>query len=96
MSGQKRNTTTKRLEPSAAKHLAILLKHRHHYDLFIRSGEIVNFSADVQDELLQVIRLKIPTYEYNRRCDACVCEFLVLTYKQFKDELHPSNGIDRA
>lgn len=96
MSGQKKNTTIKKLVPSVEKHLEILLRHKHHYDLFMRSGEIVNFNADIQDELLSVIKLKIPHYDYNRRCDACVCEFLVLTYKQFKDELHPSNGVDRA
>lgn len=84
------------MESNVAKHLEILLKHKHHYDLFIRSGEIVNFSIDIQDELLQVIRLKVPHYEYNRRCDACVCEFLVLTYKQFKDELRTSNGTNRS
>lgn len=88
--------TTKKLVPSVEKHLEILLRHKHHYDLFIKSGEVVNFNHDIQDELLNVMRLKIPHYEYNRRCDACVCEFLVLTYKQYKDELYPSNSIDRS
>ena len=41
--------------PSAEKHLEILLRHKHHYDLFMRSGEIVNFNADIQDDLLSFL-----------------------------------------
>lgn len=68
-------------------HVKTLKKYYHHYDLFIKTGELVNFNHDIQDELLQVLRIKHPGYEYNRRCDACVCEFLVLTYREFKNEL---------
>ena len=62
----------------------ILNKYKHHYDLFIRSGELVNFNHDIQEELLKVIRLKDPIYDYNRRCDACICEFLVSVYRAYK------------
>lgn len=68
-------------------HIQTLKKYRPHYDLFIKTGELVNFNHDIQNELLQVMRLKDPIYDYNRRCDACVCEFLVLVYRQYKAEL---------
>ena len=98
MSGRKRNTTIKKLVKKEEKplevfsteepaHVKILKKYYHHYDLFIKTGELVNFNHDIQDELLQVLRIKHQGYEYNRRCDACVCEFLVLTYREFKAEL---------
>jgi len=64
-----------------------LKKYRHHYELFIRSGELVNFNHDIQAELLAIMRLKDHGYDYNRRCDACVCEFLVSVYRAYKSEL---------
>jgi len=64
-----------------------LKRHKHFYDLFISSGELVNFNHDIQNELLELLRVKHPGYEYNRRCDACVCEFLVLVYRAYKAEL---------
>ena len=95
MSGRKRNITIKKLVEPDVKPLEVLFdptietlkKYRHHYDLFIRSGEVVNFNHDIQAELLAIMRLKDPAYDYNRRCDACVCEFLVLVYRAYKAEL---------
>lgn len=69
------------------KHLQILLKHKHFYDLFIRSGELVGFTHEIQNELLEVYKLVDPIYTYNNRCGACVGTFLVNVYKTFKDQI---------
>jgi hypothetical protein len=71
-----------------AKHLEVLSKHKHYYDLFIKSGELVGFTHDVQQELLQVYRLVDPVYTYNNRCGACIGTFLVNVYKTFNEQLH--------
>lgn len=78
------------------KHLQTLLKHKHFYDLFKTSGELVGFTMEVQNELLEVMRTKDPYFTYNNRCGACVGSFLVNTYKRFSDELHTSNGDSNA
>ena len=87
MSGQKKNITTKKSAKEEPKHLQVLLKHKHHYDLFIRTGELVNFSAETQTELFNIYKEKFPNYDYNRRCPACVAEFMVAVYSHFKNEL---------
>lgn len=71
-----------------AKHLEILLKHKHFYDLFIRSGELVGLTYEVQNELLEVYKTVDPYYTYNSRCGACVGSFLVNVYKTFNEQLH--------
>ena len=70
------------------KHLAILLKHKHFYDLFAATGELVAFTNEVQNELLEVMRSKDPYYQYNGRCGACVGSFLTNVYKTFNEQLH--------
>lgn len=69
------------------RHLAILLKHKHFYDLFIKTGELVGFAHDIQGELLEVYKLADPIYSYNNRCGACVGAFLCNVYNRFKDQL---------
>jgi hypothetical protein len=70
------------------KHLATLLKHKHFYDLFKATGELVAFSIEVQNELLEVMRSKDPYYQYNGRCGACVGNFLTNVYNRFNEQLH--------
>jgi len=75
-------------EPLDAKHLATLLKHKHFYDLFKATGELVAFNYDIQNELLEVMRTKDPYYQYNGRCGACVATFLTNVYNRFNEQLH--------
>jgi hypothetical protein len=75
-----------------AKHLDVLLRHKHHYDLFIRTGELINFTQDVQNELLDVMRVREPYYTYNNRCGACVGSFLVTIYKTFANDIYTFYG----
>ena len=76
------------LEPLDAKHLATLLKHKHFYDLFKTSGELVGFTHEIQNELLEVMRTKDPIYQYNGRCGACVGNFLANVYNTFNEQLY--------
>lgn len=78
-----------KLEQLEEKHLETLLKHKHFYDLFKATGELVNFSHEVQNELLEIYRISEPYYQYNNRCDACVVTFLVNLYNKYNEQLHP-------
>jgi hypothetical protein len=71
-----------------ATSLAVLAKHKHYYDLFIKTGELVGFTHEVQNELLEVYKKADPIYTYNSRCGACVGTFLVNVYKTFNEQLH--------
>lgn len=70
-----------------ATSLAVLSKHKHYYDLFMKTGELVGFTHEVQNELLQVYKKADPIYTYNSRCGACVGTFLVNVYKTFNNQL---------
>lgn len=70
-----------------ATSLAVLSKHKHYFDLFMKTGELVGFSHEIQNELLQVYKKADPIYTYNSRCGACVGTFLVNVYKTFHDQL---------
>jgi hypothetical protein len=71
-----------------AKHLEILLKHKHFHDLFKATGELVAFTHEAQNELLEVMRTKDPYFTYNSRCGACIGTFLVNVYKTFNEYIH--------
>jgi hypothetical protein len=70
-----------------ATSLAVLSKHKHYYDLFMKTGELVGFTHEIQNELLQVYKKADPIYTYNSRCGACVGTFLVNVYKTFHEQL---------
>jgi hypothetical protein len=64
------------------KHTLIFAKHRHFYDFYIKTGELVNFSHEVQSELLAAYRAtKDAYYTYNNSCKVCVIEFLLNIYR---------------
>ena len=70
-----------------ATSLAVLSKHKHYFDLFMKTGELVNFTHEVQNDILAVYQKAAPGYTYNRGCGACVGAFLFLVYKTFNDQL---------
>ena len=59
-------------------------KHRHFYDFYHKTGEIVNFNHDIQKELLdEYRRVKDAYYHYNTNCTICVIDFLNLIYRWY-------------
>lgn len=59
-------------------------KHRHFYDFYHKTGEIVNFNHDIQKELLDEYRsIKDAYYHYNTNCTICVIDFLNLIYRWY-------------
>lgn len=67
------------------KYIDILERHKHFYDFYMKTGEIVNFNIDVQNELLYVYRAyKDPYYHLNRSCPVCISEFLKSVYSLYE------------
>lgn len=84
MSGRKKTTTLPTSTKSEEPYMLIFAKHKHIYDLYYNSGEIVNFSHDIQNELLMAYReAHDQYYNYNRTCPVCVAEFLTLIYRWY-------------
>ena len=89
MRGRPKGTTSKKLISNDTKPLSklsseILDKHRHFYDFFHKTGELVNFHHDIQSELLNEYRkLKDEYYHYNTNCKVCVTDFLNTIYRWY-------------
>ncbi len=67
-------------------YLEVLSKHKHFYDFFIQNGELVNFSHDIQKEILTSYHEVDPYYHYNNCCPICVIEFLKTVYRHYENE----------
>jgi len=44
---------------------------------------LVNFSADIHNEVIEAYRVVNPHYHYNRSCPACVCDMLKDVYNYY-------------
>ena len=67
--------------------LKVLSEHKHIYDLYERTGELVNFHAHIQNEILEAYQGIDPHYSYNRGCPVCVAEFIVKVYRWYNSKL---------
>ena len=94
MRGRPKGTTSKKLINNDIVPIKVLLvekavneifdKHRHFYDFYHKTGEIVNFNHDIQKELLdEYRRVKDAYYHYNTNCTICVIDFLNLIYRWY-------------
>lgn len=65
------------------KHLQILSKHKHIYDLFTQTGEVVNLNHDIQKEIVDAYKVYFTYFTYNNNCLACVTEMLGIIYRWY-------------
>ena len=82
-SGEEKNTTYSTSIQDVAPHLKVLSKHKHIYDFYVHTGELVNFHADIHNEVIEAYRVVNPHYHYNRSCPACVCDMLKDVYNYY-------------
>lgn len=74
---------TKNVEP----HLQVLSSHKHIYDLFVQTGEVVNLHPHIKDEIVTAYRTEHPHYHYNASCSACVIEMLQQVYQYYNEKM---------
>ena len=69
------------------KHLQTLLKHKHIYDLFARTNEIVGLTPEVRGEISNAYRqLHDAHYHYNDGCHTCIVEMLMTIYSYYQNK----------
>lgn len=87
--GQQQTTTYLKSTKEENKHLTTLSKHKHFYEFYMGCGEIVNFSHEIQNEILTAYReLADPNYHYQNTCPVCVAEFLVRVYNWYNQNIN--------
>lgn len=88
MRGRPKGTTSKKLTETVTKYSNPLLdKHRHFYDFYHSTGQVVNFNHDIQAELLAEYRKLVNEYYYyNNNCPVCVIDFLNLIYRWYDNK----------
>jgi len=64
--------------------LKIFETHKHIYDFYLKTDEIVNLHPHIKQELLDAYRVFDPYYFVNLNCPACVAEFLDLIYRVYE------------
>ena len=47
-----------------------LLKHKSIFDLYVKTGEIVNLHPHIRDEIVKAYKTEFPHYSYNSNCYA--------------------------
>ena len=86
--GQNAATITNQLTINDTTYLQTFAKHKHFYDFFLQTGEIVNFSGEIQSELLEAYRKEFdPYYNYSTTCAVCVVEFLLKIYRSYINKI---------
>ena len=95
--GQSQNITFPLLTTNESKPLPdwleTLKRHKHYHDFLVSTGELVNFSAQILNEVLTAYQNIDPYIHVNQRCPACIAEFLIKVYKDY--DIYSSNSVNR-
>lgn len=86
LNGQKQNTITLILTQEESNSLKVFETHKHIYDFFQKTGEIVNLHPHIKQELLDAIRVFQPYYFVNLNCPACIVDFLNDVYRIYQEK----------
>lgn len=66
------------------KCIEILSKHKSIYDMFTKTGELVNFAPHIRSEVVNAYKMVDPYYHYNDRCQACIIDMLMTIYRWYE------------
>ena len=87
MNGQLKSTTYSTLISEDDQYMRVLSKHKHIWDLYDLTGEIVSFHAEIRKEVADAYRHWHPHYAYNDTCPACIAEMLNTVYKFYNKKI---------
>ena len=86
--GQRQSIQSMPSTPPVSKHFQTFAAHRHFWEFFQRTGELVNFHHPIQQELLDAYRAEVDAYyHYNNNCAVCVVEFLNKVYRFYNEKM---------
>lgn len=86
INGQKKSTISLKSTNQEKPHLKILSDHKHIYDLFEKTGEMVNLHPHIRDEIVNAYRVENPHFHYNGNCGACIIEMMVTIYQWYNQQ----------
>ena len=88
MDGQVENSISSTSISEDEKYLSVLSKHKHIWDLYDLTGEIVNFHVHIRGEVVEAYRHWHPHYRYNDGCSACIAEMLNIVYRFYNNKMN--------
>lgn len=81
--GQQESTISSPSTTNEKPHLKKLAEHKHIYDFYVQTGEVVGLHPHVKDEIVSAYRVEFPFYHYNMACPSCTIEMLETIYKWY-------------
>jgi len=87
MIGQLKIITLQTSTVEEKPHLKTLSEHKHVYDFFMRSQELVGFHPHIQDAVFNAYMVEHPHFHVNRTCPACLVEALITVYKWYETQV---------
>jgi hypothetical protein len=69
-------------------HLKILSNHKHIFDLFEQTGEMVNLHPHIRDEIVSAYRVENPHFHYNGNCGVCVIDMMITIYRWYNQQIN--------
>ena len=86
-SGQSQSTISLTSTTNEDGHLKTLAEHKHIYDFYLKTGEVVGLHPHIKGEIVNAFKVENPHYHYNQSCSACTCEMLVTVYRWFENKI---------
>lgn len=84
--GLEENTISSASTTQDAPHLKTLATHKHIYDFYMKTGEVVGLHPHIKNEISNAYRVEFPHYHYNMACAECCVEMLVQVYRWFEKQ----------
>ena len=81
-------TTSLQLTTPEQTALDVLAKHKHIYDFYMNTGELVNFHLDIREEIVNAYKYWEPHYHYNKTCTICVAEMIRTIYNFYNKKIN--------
>ena len=74
--------------PQEEPHLLTLSKHKHIYDFYMRTQEVVGLAPDIKNEIFEAYKVENPNYHYTKDCSICIIEMLVTVYRWYENKIN--------
>ena len=86
-SGRKESIISTTITKQEETHLLKLAEHKHIFDLFKQTNELVGFHTHIQQEVADAYRVEHPHFHYNSSCAVCVSEMIITIYTWYENKL---------
>lgn len=67
--------------------LQVLRQHEDIYQLYKKTGEVVNLYPHIRKTIADCYRIHDPYFHYNDACNACIIEMLNIVYEWYYKQI---------